>query len=137
MYHRGRRITSAEKCLIDKVRRFMKMECNSKQRISLAKVTDPMTIFQWQLELAKLSCPKLTQNPRLQAAALEVPKRERDIPYLARFAVNVDDFDRGAIRRTVHKMYEQKEYPTLDNLLAKVRANEIFPGGRTTLYLLL
>ena len=28
-------------------------------------------------------------------------------------------------------------YPTLDKLLAKVKANEIFPGGRTTLFLLL
>ena len=48
-------------------------------------------------------------------------------------AINVDDFDRAAIRATVHGMYEKKEYLTLNRLLINVRAKGIFEGGRTTL----
>ena len=48
-------------------------------------------------------------------------------------AINVDDFDRAAIRATVPGMYEKKEYPTLDRLLINVRAKGVFEGGRTTL----
>lgn len=52
-------------------------------------------------------------------------------------AINVDDFDCEAIPRTVHQMYEEKEYPTLDKLLVRIRDKGIFSGGRTTLFLLL
>lgn len=34
-------------------------------------------------------------------------------------------------------MYEEKQYPTLDKLLALVHHKGVFPGGRTTLFLLL
>ena len=36
--------------------------------------------------------------------------------------INVDDFDRQAIRRTVHGFYERHEYPTLVSLLAELKA---------------
>ncbi|XP_065831984.1 uncharacterized protein [Oscarella lobularis] len=51
--------------------------------------------------------------------------------------INPDDFDRAAIRRTVHEFYERKAYPTLTTLLASVRQKGVFEGGRTALAMLL
>ena len=51
--------------------------------------------------------------------------------------VNVDDFDRQAIRRVVHGFYERHEYPTLKSLLAELKSSELFGGGRSTLHQLL
>ena len=81
--------------------------------------------------ISKTRLSKINSGSKATSGSFSSPKKGKRYT-VPRFAVTVDDFDRGAIRRTVHKMYEQKEYPTLDKLLAKVRANEIFPGGRTT-----
>ena len=47
----------------------------------------------------------------------------------SRVRIDVDSFDVDAIRRTVHKFYEQKEYPTLDSLLQVLKEKELFSGG--------
>ncbi len=57
--------------------------------------------------------------------------RERKKP------VQPDDFDREAIRRTIHKFYFRKELPTLDKLLAAVKDDVGFKGRRTALWELL
>lgn len=63
---------------------------------------------------------------------MEVSRRERDARYHVHdlHAINFHDFDRAAVRRTVHQMHEQNENATLDKLLAKVRASGEFPDGQ-------
>ena len=51
--------------------------------------------------------------------------------------INVDDFDRQAIRRMVHRFYERHEYPTLQSLLDELKARQLFKGGKSTLHKLL
>ena len=44
-----------------------------------------------------------------------------------------DDFDRAAIKRTVHEFYTRKEYPTVQMLLQAVDQKGIFVGEKTSL----
>ena len=46
----------------------------------------------------------------------------------SRVRINPDEFDRAAIRRTIHDFYACKEYPTLDKLLQKLCDKNIFHG---------
>ena len=46
--------------------------------------------------------------------------------------VRPNEFDRAALRRTIHDLYSYKEYPTLDKLLQKVQDKSIFSGGCST-----
>ena len=39
------------------------------------------------------------------------------------------DFNRDAIRRIIHDSYLNKDYPTLDSVLRKVRLTGVFDGG--------
>lgn len=55
----------------------------------------------------------------------------------SRVQIEVDDFDRGAIRRVVHGFYQRHEYPTLSSLLTKLKTNKLFHGGKSTLHKLL
>ena len=47
--------------------------------------------------------------------------------------INPDEFDRAALRCTLHDFYSYKQYPTLDKLLQKVNGKSIFSGGSSTL----
>jgi hypothetical protein len=133
MSHKGRRITAGEKRIISRVRLFMQRERDLQRRISLTRVADGLS------EATGLGKRKLAEIHKESAAneglseSPEKCKRSRK----STVPINVDDFDREAIRRVVHRMYEQKENPTLDKLLVKVRDADIFPDGRTTLFLLL
>jgi len=50
----------------------------------------------------------------------------------------VDDFDKYAIRRKIHKFWSDRQFPTLDKILEVVNADEDLPDfSRTTLYRLL
>ena len=55
----------------------------------------------------------------------------------SRVKIDVDSFDVDAIRHTVHKFYDQKEYPTLDSLLKVLKEKELFNGGQISLWKLL
>ena len=58
--------------------------------------------------------------------------------YMAsRIGVNLDAFDREAIRRLVHGFYTRREYPTLDGVLKNAREECEFHGGRFCLWRLL
>ena len=46
-------------------------------------------------------------------------------------------FNREALRHTLHQFYLDKDYPTLDKVLRRVKRDGIFEGGRTTLSKLL
>ena len=52
---------------------------------------------------------------------------------MSRKKVVTNDFDRAAIRRTVHEFYTRKEYPTVQMLLKAVHQKGIFVGEETSL----
>ena len=52
---------------------------------------------------------------------------------MSRKKIVTDDFDRAAIRRTVHEFYARKEYPTVQVLLQAVHQKGIFQGEKTSL----
>ena len=45
--------------------------------------------------------------------------------------INPDDFDRAAIRHTIHEFYVAREYPTLNKLLVQLREKNMFNGGHS------
>jgi len=50
----------------------------------------------------------------------------------------VDDFDKYAIRRKIHKFWSDREFPTLDKILQVINEDEDLPNfSRTSLYRLL
>ena len=49
---------------------------------------------------------------------------------VSRIRVNPDAFDREVIRRIVHSFYASKEYPTIEAVLAKLKEQCGFAGGR-------
>lgn len=50
----------------------------------------------------------------------------------------IDDFDKNAIRRTIHGFWFEKQIPTLDKILSRINTTEGLPQfTRTTLYSLL
>ena len=51
--------------------------------------------------------------------------------------INVDDFDREAIRRVVNGFYERHEHPTVLSLLAELKSKQLVCGSRSTLHQLL
>ena len=61
------------------------------------------------------------------------PKKEQDHKGSS-YQITIDDFDRHAIIRKVHQFYQRREFPTLDTLLAEIRRDLHFTGGRTTLW---
>ena len=49
----------------------------------------------------------------------------------------IDDFVIEGIRCTVHDLYREKKYPTLESLLVVVKKKGLFDGERITLWELL
>ena len=52
----------------------------------------------------------------------------------SRVRINPDEFDRETIHHVVHDFYMRKEYPTLSAVLAKVKEECRFTGGRYCLW---
>ena len=55
----------------------------------------------------------------------------------SRERIFVDDFDRDAIRRKIHRMYEDKQHLTLAIIRQALRTDGLFFGGKTSLSKLL
>ena len=68
---------------------------------------------------------------------------EFETPVLPRYSgdrqvvLNVDSFDRAAIRRKICVMQSRKKYITLGNLLPELKTDGIFKGSRSSLHRLL
>ena len=62
---------------------------------------------------------------------------QRNVTKACRTKINVDDFDRQAIRRVVHGFYERHEYPTVLSLLEELKTRQLFHGGKNALHKLL
>lgn len=74
-----------------------------------------------------------TGIPRQTISRLLKPKKLCQEKYSSN-KIHIDDFDRRAIIRKVHQFYQRREFPTLDKLLAVIRKDLNFTGGRTTLW---
>ena len=129
---KSERVVSAEKPLVERVRQFFEEERRAKNRISLNRVTDRLVAA---TGLGKTTLAKI-HTEFLSSQQFQTPQRKH-VKREHRLTINVDDFDRAAIRRTVHDMYEIRHYPTSDKLLVRVRVKGVFPGGRTTLFRLM
>ena len=79
----------------------------------------------------------LTQGRELPEGA------EYETPVLPRYSgdrqavLNVDSFDRAAIRKKICFLQSKKKYITLANLFPELKANGIFKGSRSSLHRLL
>ncbi|XP_065905339.1 uncharacterized protein [Dysidea avara] len=51
----------------------------------------------------------------------------------SRIRVDADSFDRDAIRRKIHSLYDKKENLSLSKILSKLQNDGVFSGGRTSL----
>ena len=45
---------------------------------------------------------------------------------VSRTKIQVDDFDQCAIRRTIHRLYSEKKYVTIKNLLTELKKENLF-----------
>ena len=126
-----RRVRSCEKVLVEKLRLFFEKERAQRQRLSLNRVEERLslatgfsrkTLYTIHKEFKK-SGNKINPSPS---------KRTRYSK--SRLVVNLDDFDLALIRRTVSQFYESHEYPTLDKILTKLKSDGNFPYGRSTLH---
>ena len=48
--------------------------------------------------------------------------------------MNPDSFNKEVIGRTVHSFYTHQQYPILTTILAKLKEDEVFRGGRFCLW---
>ena len=55
----------------------------------------------------------------------------------SRQIICVDDFDRDAICRKIHRMYEERKHLTLTIILYALKEDDLFSGGRSSLAKLL
>lgn len=74
MARKGKRITAAEKRLIDRVRRFMEKERDDKHRVSLTKVTERLAAA---TRISKRKQSDIHQESLATGDALRVPRRRR------------------------------------------------------------
>lgn len=81
--------------------------------------------------VSKRSCVKISEEGKQNNGHYHSPTQRYSV---SRKRIIVDEFDRAAIRRTIHNFFIRKEYPTLNKVLAEVRDKEIFNGCRTTLW---
>ena len=129
---RGKRVRSGEKRIICNVYNYFEQQ--SKKQ----KVATPLKYSQKTAEatgFARRTVDKIVREKHgLEGGEFSSPaKRYKE----SRVRTDVDSFDVDAIRRTVHKFYEQKEYPTLDSLLQVLKEKELFSGGQISLWKLL
>ena len=111
---RGVRISSLSKMIVEKVRQHFeerekgrpsKMLCVV-ERTAIATGLAVRTVFNIHKEFT--SCDGHLSTPIKKYAS-------------SRVRINPDSFDRVVIRRVVRKFYLRKEYPTLSNVLGKVK----------------
>ena len=108
------------KNIIINLKNFFDLEKQSKSAISMDNVMD-------RLEVAT-KIPK-TSLYRIVKGKLATKKSKKSGK-----SIEIDNFDKQFIIRTIHNFYRRKEFPTLDKLLKILREEINFRGGRTTLF---
>ena len=72
----------------------------------------------------------LSQEIASATHTFEAPHKRYD---QSRRRIFVDDFDRDAIRRKIHHLYEEKKHLTLDVIHQVLEECDLFNGGRSSL----
>ena len=134
MSQQGKRVTAREKRLIEKVRAFFEDEKVNRHAIGKQHV---MKRLMRATGFCRSTLTTIHREFTAKDGQIHDSPAKRTRYNRRPLAVNVDDFDRGVIRRTMHEMYEQRKYPTLDTTLAALKDKDAFPGGRSTLFKLL
>ena len=124
----GVRVTAKEKVIVHNVRQFFEKEKHEQRSIRRNEVITrtAMATGIGTTTVKMIKKEYYVEHGDFDSTAGKRYKKER-------FRVYPDDFDREAIRRTVHDFYLNKTYPTLDKLLHVLKDKGIFKGGRTTL----
>ena len=118
----GKRVTSKEKDLVCRVWKFFEKESRQKprDRIGVTRVMDRLraaTGFSFD------TLNKIKQEYRSESGVQSTPKKARRYSR-PRLQINVDDFDRAAIRRAVYSFYEKERVPNADLFAEGCQRNE-------------
>lgn len=130
MGRQGKRLSGTAKRIVLNVTDFMMMEKHA------GKAIQRMNVIQRVARACQLSTSTIL-NIRRQAENTHVFNTPKKRYKLDRRQIIVDDFDKQAIRRAVHRFYEKHEYPTLHSLLTELKAKQLFAGCKSTLHKLL
>lgn len=127
MGRQGKRLTGTAKQIVHNVHEFMALEKKA------GRSTLRMKVVECVAKACQLSTSTVI-NIQHQAKCGGIFKTPIKQYTSSRTRINVDDFDRQAIRRVVHGFYERHEYPTLQSLLAELKSRQLLAGGRSTLH---
>ena len=127
MGRQGKRLSGTAKKIVNHVHEFMKLEKRAGRSIL------KMNVIERVAKACQLSTSTVA-TIRRQAKDGDQFKTPTKRYTTIRTRINVDDFDKQAIRRVIHGFYERHEYPTLDSLLAELKVKQLFPGGRGSLH---
>ena len=130
MVRQGKHLSGTAKQTVHNIHEFMALEKKPGQSMLRMRVVEHVA------KACQLSTSTAI-NIQHQAKCGGVLKTPTKQYTSSRVRINVDDFDRQAIRRVVHDFHERHEYPTLQSLLAKLKSKNLFGGGRSTLHQLL
>ena len=121
------RLTSGQKRIIINVRSFFEKEKDQQWSIKTEQVVARTSIGTW---VGETTIKKISKEYR-EEGQLESPMKRYTMERVRLY------FNREALRHTLHQFYLDKDYPTLDKVLRRVKRDGIFEGGRTTLSKLL
>ena len=123
MSRQGKRLRSGEKDIIMNVQAFFEFKKSKGKSILRNKVLERTAKA---TKIGKTSIKAIIKDYRGQGKFESPVKRFQS-------SRDPDDFDRAAIRQTIHQFYASKEYPTLNKLLIQLQDKNVFSGGRSTL----
>ena len=126
-FKHGHRVRSDGRTIINNVRKFFD---KWKRKSEPIKVGDVVQITAEASGLSKSTVKRICSEGVVTGGSFGSPAKCYGT---SRKKVVTDDFDRAAIRRTVHEFYTRKEYPTVQMLLKAVHQKGIFLGEKTSL----
>ena len=130
MVQKGVRLTSGQKRIIINVRSFFEKEKDRQRSIKIEQVVARTSIA---TGVGETTIKKISKEYR-EEGQLESPMKRYT---MERVRLYPDDFNREALRRTLHQFYLDKDYSTLDKVLRRAKRDGIFEGGCTALSKLL
>ena len=122
------RLTSQTKYVIEKVRQFFEKEKRKGSSIKRERIVE-RTIEATGVSMR--SVRNIHNEYISREGKLLTPIKRYTI---SRVHVNPDCFNKEVIQRTVHSFYTQQQYPTLTTILAKLKEDGVFGGGRFCLW---
>ena len=124
MVRQGKHLSGTAKQIVHNVHEFMALEKRAGRSMLRMKVVERVAKA---CQLNTSTIIKIQHQAKCGDVFETTAKR-----YTSSWArINVDDFDRQAIRKVVHGFYECHEY---QSLLVELKSRELFGGGRSTLH---